>query len=453
MARCAALAGPKRQQQRRQRQGLVNGILLIGIVAALAAALIGYLLGTLRAARRAEMLRGELESTRARLTSESEQRTRASELLAAAEAQVRAAVESASRAALNSNSETFLKLAREVFGRDQATASASLKEREDAIKQLVEPIRAALVKQETQAQELERLRMESHGKLAGQIEGLMSVQSILQRETRNLSTALRRPEVRGRWGELTLRRVVELSGMSEHCDFVEQPEVQTGEGTLRPDLLVRMPEARDLVVDAKTPLDAYMDAIEANDDDTRRAALARHARHVEQRVRELGQKSYWEQFEHSPEFAVLFLPGDQFLSAALVERPDLLDNALNQSIIIATPSTLMALLKVVAYGWRQAAASQNAAEIRELGQELQRRLGTFVSHLNKVGRSLDNALGAYNAAVGSWERNVTPQARRFTELGATSEVLPSIEPAEQVVRLPQPAADPSGESSDTTSKQ
>jgi DNA recombination protein RmuC len=453
MARCAALAGPKRQQQRRQRQGLVNGILLIGIVAALAAALIGYLLGTLRAARRAEVLRGELESTRARLTSESEQRTRASELLAAAEAQVRAAVESASRAALNSNSETFLKLAREVFGRDQATASASLKEREDAIKQLVEPIRAALVKQETQAQELERLRMESHGKLAGQIEGLMSVQSILQRETRNLSTALRRPEVRGRWGELTLRRVVELSGMSEHCDFVEQPEVQTGEGTLRPDLLVRMPEARDLVVDAKTPLDAYMDAIEANDDDTRRAALARHARHVEQRVRELGQKSYWEQFEHSPEFAVLFLPGDQFLSAALVERPDLLDNALNQSIIIATPSTLMALLKVVAYGWRQAAASQNAAEIRELGQELQRRLGTFVSHLNKVGRSLDNALGAYNAAVGSWERNVTPQARRFTELGATSEVLPSIEPAEQVVRLPQPAADPSGESSDTTSKQ
>ncbi len=431
----------------------MNSTLLIGIVAALAAALIGYLLSTLRAARRAETLRGELESTRARLTSEGEQRTRTAELLAAAEAQVRAAVESASRAALNSNSETFLKLAREVFGRDQATASASLKEREDAIKQLVEPIRAALVKQETQAQELERLRADSHGRLAGQIEGLMNVQSILQRETRNLSTALRRPEVRGRWGELTLRRVVELSGMSEHCDFAEQPEVQTGEGTLRPDLLVHMPEARDLVVDAKTPLDAYMDAIEANDDDTRRTALARHAKQVEQRVRELGLKSYWEQFEHSPEFAVLFLPGDQFLSAALAERPDLLDSALKQSIIIATPSTLMALLKVVAYGWRQAAASQNAAEIRELGQELHRRLSTFVGHLQKVGRSLDNALGAYNSAVGSFERNVTPQARRFTELGATSDVLPSLEPAEQVVRLPQPAADPTGESPDTASKQ
>lgn len=205
---------------------------------------------------------------------------------------------------------------------------------------------------------------------------------------------------------------------------------------MRPDLIVRMPEARELVVDAKTPLDAYMDAVEATDDDSRRVALGRHAQHVEARVRELGLKSYWEQFEHSPEFAVLFLPGDQFLSAALAERPDLLDTALKQSIIIATPSTLMALLKVVAYGWRQAAASQNAAEIRELGQELHRRLTSFVGHLQKVGRSLDNALGAYNSAVGSFERNVTPQARRFTELGATADVLPSIDPAEQVVRLP-----------------
>ena len=411
------------------------------VVAALASAVIGFLIGTLRAARRGETLRVELESTRAKLTSESDLRARTSELLAQSEAQVRAAVESASRAALNANSETFLKLAREVFGSDQVKATASLKEREEAIRQLVEPIRAALVKQEAQALEIERLRVESHGKLAGQIEGLMNVQSILQRETRNLSTALRRPEVRGRWGELTLRRLVELSGMVEHCDFTEQTQVQAGEKVLRPDLVVRMPEARELVVDAKTPLDAYMDAVEANDDDSRRVALARHAQHVEQRVRELSQKSYWEQFEHSPEFAVLFLPGDQFLSAALAERPELLDSALKQSIIIATPSTLMALLKVVAYGWRQAAASQNAAEIRELGQELHRRLTTFVSHLQKVGRSLDSALGAYNSAVGSFERNVTPQARRFTELGATADVLPSVEPAEQVVRLPQPASE------------
>src|SRR6185436_308672 len=199
--------------------------------------------------RRAAQLAAELADVRARLSSETEQRARTTELLAQAEAQVRAAVESASRAALNANSETFLKLAREVFGHDQVKANATLKEREDAIRQLVEPIRAALVKQEAQALEIERLRAESHGKLAGQIEGLMNVQSILQRETRNLSTALRRPEVRGRWGELTLKRVVELSGMSEHCDFTEQTQVQSGEGTLRPDLLVRMPEDRELVVD------------------------------------------------------------------------------------------------------------------------------------------------------------------------------------------------------------
>jgi DNA recombination protein RmuC len=420
----------------------ITGIIFAALAIAVVGSVLGYLVGTLRAERRADSLRGELEATRAKLSSESEQRARTTELLAQAEAQVRAAVESASRAALNANSETFLKLAREVFGTDQAKASASLKEREEAIRQLVEPIRVALLKQESQALELERLRLESHGKLAGQIEGLMNVQSILQRETRNLSTALRRPEVRGRWGELTLRRLVELAGMVEHCDFVEQPQVQAGEKVLRPDLIVRMPESREMVVDAKTPLDAYMDAVEATDDETRGIALARHAQHVEQRVRELGQKSYWEQFEHSPEFAVLFLPGDQFLSAALAERPDLLDSALKQSIIIATPSTLMALLKVVAFGWRQAAASKNAAEIRELGQELHRRLATFVGHLQKVGRSLDNALGAYNAAVGSFERNVTPQARRFTELGATSDVLPNLEPAEQVVRLPQPTPDP-----------
>jgi DNA recombination protein RmuC len=424
---------------------------LIASIAALAAALIGYLLGTLRAAKRAESLRVELESTRARLTSESDLRARTAELLAQSEAQVRIAVENASRAALEANSETFLKLAREVFGRDQAVANASMLEREQAIAKMVEPINAALLKHAEQTQALERERRETFGVMRTQIESMSSGQAQLQRETRNLVTALRRPEVRGRWGELTLRRVVELSGLSEHCDFTEQAHVDIGErGSLRPDLLVHMPEARDLVVDAKTPLDAYLDAIEAQDDDARNAALARHAMQVEQRVRELGQKSYWEQFEQSPEFAVLFLPGDQFLSAALVERPDLLENALKQSIIIATPSTLMALLKVVAYGWRQAAASENAAEIRELGTELHKRLTTFVGHLQKVGRSLGNAVDAFNSAVGSMERNVMPQARRFPELGVTSDApLAPVEPLEQLVRMPVNA--PAIESEDTDS--
>jgi DNA recombination protein RmuC len=424
---------------------------LIAALAVVAAAAIGYLVGTLRASRHASELNGRLAAANERLSSESELHARTAALLAQSEAQVRAAVESASRLALDANSETFLKLAREVFGRDQEAANATLQARELAIAQLVEPIKAALLKQEEQTQALERERRETFGVMRTQIESMSSGQVQLQRETRNLVTALRRPEVRGRWGELTLRRVVELAGLSEHCDFTEQAQVDSGErGALRPDLLVHMPEARDLVVDAKTPLDGYLDAIEAQDDDSRSAALARHAMQVEQRVRELGQKSYWEQFEQSPEFAVLFLPGDQFLSAALAERPDLLENALKQSIIIATPSTLMALLKVVAYGWRQAAASENAAEIRELGTELHKRLTTFVGHLQRVGRSLDNALGAYNAAVGSFERNVTPQARRFTELGATADSLPGIDPVEQIVRLPAgSAAIESDDTSDT----
>jgi DNA recombination protein RmuC len=424
----------------------MNSVWLIAAIAALAAALIGFLVGTLRAAKHASELGGKLAAANERLSSESELHARTAALLSQSEAQVRAAVESASRLALDANSETFLKLAREVFGRDQAVANASMQERELAIAKMVEPINAALLKHAEQTQALERERRETFGVMRTQIESMSTGQAQLQRETRNLVTALRRPEVRGRWGELTLRRVVELSGLSEHCDFTEQAHVDAGErGSLRPDLLVHMPEARDLVVDAKTPLDAYLDAIEAQDDDARSAALARHAMQVEQRVRELGQKSYWEQFEQSPEFAVLFLPGDQFLSAALAERPDLLENALKQSIIIATPSTLMALLKVVAYGWRQAAASENAAEIRELGAELHKRLTTFVGHLQKVGRSLGNALDSYNAAVGSFERNVTPQARRFTELGATADTLPSIESIDQPVRLlagaPAPEAD------------
>jgi DNA recombination protein RmuC len=197
-----------------------------------------------------------------------------------------------------------------------------------------------------------------------------------------------------------------------------------------------MPESRTIVIDAKTPLDAYMDAAEAADDETRRAALARHARQVEQRVRELGQKSYWEQFEHSPEFAVLFLPGDQFLAAALAERPDLIESALNQRIIVTTPSTLMALLKVIAYGWRQNLVTENAREIRKLGEDLHKRLGTFVAHLQKVSRSLGNAVDSFNASVGSMERNVLPQARKFTELGVAGEELASVDPIEQLVRLP-----------------
>jgi DNA recombination protein RmuC len=300
---------------------------------------------------------------------------------------------------------------------------------------MVEPIRKALEKSEQQLAGMERERRDAFTSLRTQIEQLTLGQGALQRETRNLVGALRRPEVRGRWGELTLRRVVELSGMSAHCDFTEQASVASDAGVQRPDLIVHMSEGRDLVVDAKTPLDAYLDATEALSDEARAAALVRHAQQVEARVRELAAKAYWNQFKRSPEFAVLFLPGDQFLSAALAERPELLENAMRQSIVIATPSTLMALFKAVSYGWRQAVVAEHAARILELGQDLHRRLATFAGHLDRTGQRLGAAVDAYNSAVGSLERQVLPQARRFTELGAVSgEALASPEPVERLVR-------------------
>jgi DNA recombination protein RmuC len=413
-----------------------TGVIIVVLIAAIVGAVVGYLLATVRAGKRAESLLGELEATRAKVAGEAQLRERTQELLQQSEHRARAAFEQASRQALTSNTELFLKLARETLAKDQAEAEATLKGREVAIAALVEPIKAALERQEAETQKLERERSEAQGKLSGQIESLVKIQDLLQRETRNLSTALKRPEVRGRWGEITLKRVVELAGLSEHCDFQEQ--VAVSGGAFRPDLLVRMPEKRTLVVDAKTPLDAYLEAIEAQDDTARRTALIRHAGHVEQRIRELGLKSYWEQFEESPDFAVLFLPGDQFLSAALVEKPELIETALKQRIIVTTPSTLMALLKVVAYGWRQNAAAENAREIVSLGQEMHKRMATFVSHLQKLSKSLGGSVEAFNAAIGSLESKVMPQARRFTDLGVTVDApLPVVEQIDTLARLPE----------------
>jgi DNA recombination protein RmuC len=350
--------------------------------------------------------------------------------LAESEARLRAGFQEIATAALRDNSDLFLKLAREAFGREQAGVQA-----------LIDPIRSALEKTETQVGAMERERRDAFSTLRAQIETMALGQSALQRETHNLVTALRRPEVRGRWGELTLRRVVELAGLSEHCDFTEQPSVGAPGNLQRPDMVVHLPEGRELVIDAKTPLDAYLEAIDAPTHELRAQCLARHAQQLEARVRELGSKAYWTQFAHSPEFAVLFLPGDQFLSSALAERPELLDNALRAGVIITTPSTLIGLLKTIAHGWRQIAVAENAAQIRDLGQELHRRLVTFMGHFSKAGRLLGSAVEAYNSAVGSLERQVLPSARRFTELGAaTGEPIPRAEIVEQPVRAPLPAA-------------
>jgi len=410
-------------------------VLLVAAAALAAGLLAGLLLGALSAARRVAALRLELTAAQVRLETSAAGAGERASLLEQSEARLRAAFDSLASETLRTNSELFLQLARESLGRDQVIAEGALRERETAIAQLVLPLRTALERTEAQVLSLERERREAFATLRTQIETLAGGQAQLQKETRNLVTALRRPEVRGRWGELTLRRLVELAGLSEHADFSEQLQLGSGEASLRPDLVVHMPDARDLVIDAKTPLEAYLTALDAATEEERVTALRRHAQQVETRVRELAAKSYWSQFERSPEFAVLFLPGDQFLSAALAERPELLESALAQSVIIATPSTLVALLKAVAYGWRQSAVAHNAAQIRDLGQELYRRLGTFNGHLGRMGQRLATAVEAYNAAVGSLERGVLPQARRFGELGVTADApLPALEPIGQLVR-------------------
>jgi DNA recombination protein RmuC len=420
---------------------MTPGILALIVLVALALGIaLGVLIGQLRAARHVRELSVELSTVNARLAARTEQEAERGALLAAAETNLRGAFDSLANETLRANSELFLRMAREALGRDQALAQGALKERELAIAQLVEPLRAALEKTEAQVSALERERRDAFATLRTQIETLTTGQAQLSRETRNLVTALRRPEVRGRWGELTLRRVVELAGLAEHCDFTEQLHLFGEQGALRPDLVVHMPDARDLVVDVKTPLDAYLEALEAPSEEARTAALKRHAQQVELRVRDLASKAYWAQFEHSPEFAVLFLPGDQFLAAALAERPELLDTALKQGVIIATPSTLIALLKAVAYGWRQQDVAQNAALIRELGQDLYTRLSTFSGHLGKLGQRLAGAVEAYNAAVGSLERQVLPQARRFPQLGVTADApIPTLDPIEQLARNTTPA--------------
>jgi DNA recombination protein RmuC len=410
-------------------------VLLVAAAALLAGLVLGALLTQLRALRRIEALQVGLAEARTRLEASALQDADRAQLLEQSETRLRAAFDSLAAETLRTNSELFLRMARESLGRDQVIAQGALKEREAAIAQLVEPLRAALARTEQQVQALERERREAFATLRTQIETLSGGQAQLQRETRNLVTALRRPEVRGRWGELTLRRLVELAGLAEHCDFTEQLQLTGEAGALRPDLVVHMPDARDLVIDAKTPLDGYLAALEASTEEERREALRRHAQQVETRMRELAAKGYWTQFERSPEFAVLFLPGDQFLSAALAERPGLIDSALGQSVIIATPSTLIALLKTVAYGWRQAAVAHNAELIRDLGQELYRRLGNFTGHLGRMGQRLAQAVEAYNTAANSLERQVLPQARRFPELGVTSDApLPELEPLSPPVR-------------------
>ena len=318
---------------------------------------------------------------------------------------------------LRDSSEEFRKQATASFKQQQENTDQLLKQREQSISTLIKPIADALKKTENQIQSIEKSRHEAFGSLSSQIKLIHESNQQLQSETRNLVTALRRPEVRGQWGELTLKRIAELAGMVQYCDFFEQEQVVEDGKASRPDMIVRMPDQRELIVDAKTPLDAYLSAIECEDADQREQFMLRHARNVRKRVDELSKKAYWAQFKHSPDYVVLFIPGEQFLTAALEIDGKLLEDSLQNRVVLATPTTIIALLRAVAFGWRQIAVTENADKIQELGVQLYKRVTTFVEHLTKVGKNLNSSVNAYNQAIGSLERQVLPGARKFEELG------------------------------------
>jgi DNA recombination protein RmuC len=319
------------------------------------------------------------------------------------------------------NSESFLRLASQKLEVHQEKAKAELGEREKAVETLIKPIQDALEKTNLQIVELEKTRKEAYGSIASQLTTMTQSQNTLRSETSKLVSALRRPQVRGQWGEMTLRRLAELAGMVHHCDFSEQVHTTDDDNRgYRPDMIIRLPEKGQLVVDVKTPLDAYLDATEATDDVIRSAALKRHAANVSARVKELAGKAYMGQFEKTPEFVILFVPGDQFLTAALDEKPTLLEDALAQKVLLATPTSLIALLKVVAYGWMQLKLAENAEDIRKLAVEMQDRLGTFTGHLATVGTRLEASVKSYNNAIASLESRVLPTTRKIRELGADS---------------------------------
>lgn len=403
---------------------------LIALATLAAGLLAGWALGRGSAAAcRVELARVETELAHERSLA----RRRVAEI-EADERRLREAFAAASAEALRHNSEQFLALAESRLAETRAAVGGDLRLRQQAIETLLTPMRETLARVEGQIRDVEKERVGAQEALLAQVETMRASSEALRGETAQLVTALRAPQQRGRWGELQLQRVVEAAGMVEHCDFVQQPTVTTADGSYRPDLVVQLAGGKHIVVDAKVAFSGYLEAMEARDEQTRRDRLKAHARHLRGHVDSLAAKAYWQQFDPAPEFVVCFVPADVFLHAALEQEPALLEYAFGRNVVVATPSTLIALLRTVAYSWRQEALTRNAQQVHQLARELYRRLATWSDHLDGVGKALNTAVTHYNAAVGSWESRVLVSARKLEELQVVEAAL---EPPRQVETHPR----------------
>ncbi|MFN5833316.1 MAG: DNA recombination protein RmuC [Akkermansiaceae bacterium] len=385
----------------------------------------------------AQNYRTQLTEVSSRLEAERQAAQEKQALLERAEVRLTDTFKALSTDALKGASEQFLHLAKSTLASQTEEAKGEIEKRKTAIETLVKPVADSLGKFELRIGEIEKIREGAYSELKEQVRALGEGQLGLQRETASLVKALRQPTGRGQWGEMQLRRVVELAGMQEHCDFTTQMTTTSDEGKrLRPDLVVKLPGGKTIVVDSKTPMDAYLNALETSDDVERDRFLAQHAQQVRTHIKQLSSKKYTDQFDDTPEFTVLFLPSESFFSAALNSDPGLIESGVNEGVILATPTTLIALLKAVAYGWRQEALAINAKEISDLGRTMHERLGKLAEYFSKLGNSLNNAVDHYNKAIGSYETRVMTTARKFEELKASPEgvSLPNLEIIDKTTR-------------------